>query len=268
VFQGTEKLRSRWTDALGYRVHARVSPGETGDLKLVLVHGQVVSSRYMIPTAALLAEEYGVYVPDLPGFGESESPDHTLSLAELANVLEAWMAANGIDAAVMIGNSFGCQIIAEHAIRHPGRVRGLVLQSPTVDPAARTAASQIARWLLNALIEPPSMGLVLALDYWQAGFRRSIVNFLGPVLSDEIERKLPRITVPAMVVRGSRDPIVPHRWAEEAARLLPSGCLRTIPGAPHTVNFTAPLEFVRVMRPLLEQVAAEARDLRRTRSPR
>lgn len=256
--EGAERLRSRWTDALGYRIHSRVSPGETGDLKLVLVHGQVVSSRYMIPTAFLLAEEYGIYVPDLPGFGESESPDHTLSLAELADALEAWMAANGIEAAVMIGHSFGCQVVAEHAVRHPRRVRGVVLQGPTVDPSARTAASQIARWLLNALIEPPSMWLVLALDLWQAGFRRSLGNFFGPLMSDEIERKLPNIPVPSMVVRGSRDPIVPHRWAAEAARLLPGGCLRTIPGAPHTVNFTAPLEVVRVMRPLLEQVAAEA----------
>lgn len=54
------------------------------------------------------------------------------------------------------------------------------------------------------------------------------------------------------MVRGSRDPIVPQRWAEEVARLLPRGRLEVIPGGPHVVNYTVPAEFVRVIRPFLE----------------
>lgn len=50
-----------------------------------------------------------------------------------------------------------------------------------------------------------------------------------------------------LVVRGGRDFIVPQRWAEEAAALLPRGELVVIPGAPHVVNYTAPEPFSRIV---------------------
>ena len=72
---------------------------------MVLVHGLGVSSRYMLPTLALLAPRARVFAPDLPGFGHSTKPPHTLSLAELADSLADWMSATGLDRAVLLGNS-------------------------------------------------------------------------------------------------------------------------------------------------------------------
>jgi len=43
------------------------------------------------------------------GFGHSTKPPHTLSLAELAESLADWMSATGLDRAVLLGNSLGCQ---------------------------------------------------------------------------------------------------------------------------------------------------------------
>jgi 2-hydroxy-6-oxonona-2,4-dienedioate hydrolase len=59
--------------------------------------------------------------------------------------------------------------------------------------------------------------------------------------------------MPTLVVRGSRDPIVPQRWAEEVSRLLPDGRLVVVPEVTHTVNFDAPSEFVRVIREFLNE---------------
>jgi len=69
----TEKLQSAWTSIDGLRMHARVSQGP-GSPAMVLVHGLVVSSRYMVPTAERLSPHHPVYVPDLPGFGKSDKP--------------------------------------------------------------------------------------------------------------------------------------------------------------------------------------------------
>jgi pimeloyl-ACP methyl ester carboxylesterase len=44
--------------------------------------------------------------------------------------------------------------------------------------------------------------------------------------------------VPALVIRGSREPIVPMAWAQAATRLLPLGELALIPG-PHNANYGA-----------------------------
>jgi hypothetical protein len=51
-------------------------------------------------------------------------------------------------------------------------------------------------------------------------------------------------------VRGERDAIVSQAWVEEVTRLLPGGRLVVVPGA-HTINYSAPRELVRVVRPFL-----------------
>lgn len=66
------------------------------------------------------------------------------------------------------------------------------------------------------------------------------------------------IRAPTLGVRGARDPIVPQRWAEEAARLLPRGRLVVIPGAAHSITFHAPLELTRVIRPFLLEAGPPA----------
>ena len=72
-------------------------------------------------------------------------------------------------------------------------------------------------------------------------------------MEDRIEDNLPRVEMPALVVRGSRDPICPQRWAEEVAGLLPRGRLVVVPGAAHTLNFGTPTEFAGLIRGFLDE---------------
>lgn len=204
----------------------------------------VVSGRYMVPTAELLTPHHPVYVPDLPGFGKSEGPDRVPEVPGLADLLAEWMEAAGVERAALLGNSFGCQVAAELAARHPEMVEGLVLQGPTTDPRGRTAARLVLRWLRDAPRENPSQGPLMIRDYRDAGLRRALDAFRR-MIEDPIEEKLPRIQAPTLVVRGSRDPIVPQRWAEEVTHLLPRGRLVVIPGAAHTINYSAPRELAR-----------------------
>jgi 2-hydroxy-6-oxonona-2,4-dienedioate hydrolase len=140
-------------------MYARVSavPLPADRPPVILVHGLVISSRYMVPLARRLAPDFQVYAPDLPGFGNSAKPPFTLTLSELADALAEWMTAAGLTRAALVGNSVGCQILAEFALRHPTRADRLVLIGPTVDPAARTARQQLARTFLNSRREPRSL---------------------------------------------------------------------------------------------------------------
>jgi 2-hydroxy-6-oxonona-2,4-dienedioate hydrolase len=233
-------------------MHARVSVdlAPARSLPIVLVHGIGVASRFMVPAAEVLAPYHRVYAPDLPGFGESDKPAHILNVVELTDALAEWTRAIGVGSAAFLGNSFGCQIVVDLAVRYPELVERAVLQGPTMDPRARTAWRQIARLLRNSRREPLSHGLISAREYPRCGFRRLMKTF-HYALEDRIEEKLPHVRAPALVVRGSRDPIVPQRWAEEVASLLPEGRLAVIPGAPHTVVYDAPLELARLVLPFL-----------------
>lgn len=219
---------------------------------IVLVHGLGVSGAYWMPTAQLLTEHFRVLVPDLPGFGDSDRPRRVFDVDELAGALASWMDAMEIDRAPLVANSLGCQVAVRMALDQPDRIPRLILQGMTIDPEARSAPQQMARLLADALVEPPSLVPLIVRDYLKCGPRR-LIGTLGRILDDPIADNLKRIEVPALVVRGERDPIVPQGWAEESARLLPDGRLVVIPGAAHALNFSHPDALSHVIREYLER---------------
>jgi 2-hydroxy-6-oxonona-2,4-dienedioate hydrolase len=221
---------------------------------VVLVHGLVVSSRYMTPALKLLARHYRVYAPDLPGFGRSEKPPAVLDVSGLSNALSAWMDTVGLERSVLVGNSMGCQIIADLAAHRPELVERAVLQGPMMDPRRRSVLRQVARFLLDVPREPPFMLAIELRDLLAAGVHRGWRTFRY-ALRDRIEENLPRLRTPALVVRGSRDPLCSHRWAEEVVELLPKGRLLILPGAAHAANFAAPLEFAGIVGAFIEEGA-------------
>lgn len=209
----------------------------------------------MVPTAERLAPLCRLYAPDLPGYGLSFKPRPILLLPQLADALAQWMDTLNLARAHFVGNSFGCQVIAHFAARHPARVERLVLQGPTVDPRSRSVPRQFWKLLVNSLREPRALGKLTRKDYARAGLTRA-KQTMHLAMADPIEEILPRVCAPTLVVRGARDPLVPQRWADQVTQLLPQGALRVIPGAPHTINYSAPLEFVRVMQPFLQLAPA------------
>lgn len=217
---------------------------------MVLVHGLGTSSLYMVPTAVRLARDFGVYAPDLPGFGHSSKPPHALALPALAEVLASWMSSAGIQTADMVGNSLGCQIIAEFAVRYPDRVNRAVLQGPTIDAYARTTIHQIARLLRDLPRERIPEYAINSHDYWRTGLTRGWET-MQIALADRIEDKLPNMPMPVCIVRGAHDPIVSQRWVEDLAQVLPNGRLIVTRGA-HTPNFSEPDSFAGVVRAFLQ----------------
>jgi pimeloyl-ACP methyl ester carboxylesterase len=246
---------SSFSTARGLRLHIRRRV-DADPFKPVwaLLHGLAVSHRYLMPTAAALPGS--VYVPDLPGFGLSGKPRLVLDTAQQADVIAGWMDRAGLTGAYLLGNSFGCQVAVELAVRRPDLVAGLVLVGPTVDPAAPTAGAQIRRWSVDLLSEDPHQLPMIAKDVRDAGPRR-VLRTLGHSVRHHIERRLPLVTAPVLVLRGQFDPIVTPRWAAQAAALARDGSAGEVPGAAHNAVTTAG-----------ETVAARADAFRRTATRR
>jgi pimeloyl-ACP methyl ester carboxylesterase len=231
-------FQSRWRTVRGVATHDRCSlAGPDDGMPVVLLHGLAVSHRYLMPLAARLAGHHPVHVLDLPGFGLSGDPGRVLGVAEHAEHLADWLQAAELSPVAVLGNSFGCQVAVELAVRHPEHVRGLVLVGPTMDPTARTAVRQVLRWLRDTAREDPLQLPILVRDVRDAGLPR-VVGTLSHALRDPIEDKLPLVRVPVLVTRGSGEPIVPLAWAATAARLPPHGELAVVPG-PHNANYGA-----------------------------
>jgi pimeloyl-ACP methyl ester carboxylesterase len=261
-----DPLISEWTEVDGLPMHALATRRwEPGAPTVALVHGLVVSCWYMAPTARRLVPRFRVLAPDLPGFGRSPGPRAVLTIPELADALAHWLTARGIGRAALVGNSVGCQIVADFAARYPERADRLVLLGPTMDARARTIPQQFGRLALDIMREPPTNPTNYLRDLWVAGPRRGF-GTLRHSLDDRIEEKLARVQAPTLIVRGGIDPIAPQRWVEELTDLLPLGHLVVVPGGTHTINCSAPDYFARLLRPFLaapwERLAATMRSRR------
>jgi 2-hydroxy-6-oxonona-2,4-dienedioate hydrolase len=220
-------------------MHARLGGWDERADTVVLVHGLGVSSRYMLPTLRALEPHVRVAAPDLPGSGRSDTPPDALDIPQLADALVAWMDAMHIGSATLVGNSLGCQIIVDAALRYPTRVERAVLVGPTPDPAIRRVATGLWRLAVDAFREAPSQPFIVAYDYLRFGPRRLWRTF-HYAIEDPIDGKLARVTRPTLVVRGSRDPIATGPWVESIVRRMPDAELIVVPGAAHSVNYMAP----------------------------
>ena len=231
---------SQWVTVNGLLMHSRASRGRAvaGAPTIVLVHGLGMSSRYMEPLLDELAPYARVVAPDLPGYGRSASPEHHLGLAEMADVLDAWMAVMGIESAVVTGNSLGAQVISQLGVRHPDRLTRAVLIGPTRDPAAGGPFEHTLRLAFDLIFERPGLMVVGFKDYLRAG-PRLMFRLFGEALRQPEEDYLRQLRVPTLIVSGSRDPIATQSWVETIKRLVPTSRLVVIPGAAHAVNFSS-----------------------------
>ena len=247
----TLPVSRRWVTVDGLRLHAYVaaSAARATDLPVVLVHGWVISGRYMLPTLRRLAADFVVYAPDLPGHGRSDTPPRALDVPGYADALLAWMDAMQLPRALLVGNSLGAQVVARLAAGHPERVAGIVLVGPTVDPAARSIAAQLWRLLRDIPHERPSLVLLELADMLRVGPVR-MLDMARITLADRLEDVLPRVRVPALVVRGEHDPLAPREWTSRIAALLGAPATIEVPGAAHGVNHGAPEALAFIVREL------------------
>jgi len=97
---------------------------------VLLLHGFGASSHMFRDLIPALATSYRVIAPDLPGFGMTRTdPDFTFTFAHLADVIDAFTTAVGLDTYAMYVFDYGAPVGWRLAVRHPERITALVSQN-------------------------------------------------------------------------------------------------------------------------------------------
>ena len=238
-------LAERWDTVRGLRMRSLVV-GDPEGAVVVLVHGLGMASESMADMAVHLPPTYRVYAPDLPGFGASDHPPRALSIRGLADALDRWCEAAGIRDAIVVGNSYGAQVVVELAAREveagrAGRRAGvLVLIGPTCDPPARSLTGQVTRWVSNSGGDPGGgdpMGLIK--PYLKAGLLR-VAKTAWSATRHRIEDRLPLVDVPVLILAGDLDRISPLPWTERLTELAARGERRIVEGGAHSMHGSHP----------------------------
>jgi 3-oxoadipate enol-lactonase len=171
----------------------------------------------------------------------------------------------GHEQAHVVGVSMGGMIAQLVALRHPQRVRRLVLLSTgpggphTVAPTPEAMLAlipdmsrppvELVRSTMQAIAGPgfaerhpevidTIVATALSAPTPQYAFARQMAAILA---SDRYEQ-LPQITAPTLVIHGDADPLVPHANGEILSRRIPGARLLTLPGCGHLAMWEQPRE--------------------------
>jgi pimeloyl-ACP methyl ester carboxylesterase len=249
-----EGFEERFVEARGCRLRYLV--GGSGDAVL-LVHGLGGAAANWLALAPLLLPGRRVIVPELPGHGGSEP----LPAAPSLNVYADRLALLLDEPAAVVGHSLGGAIALRLAIRHPERVRALVLAgSAGISSGSRRArysltitgllkpGRRIAPFrrrvgqsaLLKTIVfgrwgasDPPALSAELAEAYLAGPARHTdTVSAARALMRDDPRADLERVQCPTLLLWGARDHQLPIGDAFEYSRRLRAP-LRTIADCGH-----------------------------------
>ncbi len=238
---------SRWATVDGYRVHYYVDGPESGPA-VVLVHGLGGRSEDWVNLMPYLTRAgFRVYLPDLPGYGQSEQPaGFSYSVSDEASVVVAFLDALGLRQVDLGGWSMGGWIVQRVGAAHPDRVRKLLLfdsagiyAKPDWNTALFTPSSPAELAQLDALLmpHPPDVPGFVASDILRISKANAWVihRALASMLTgrDATDSLLPDLKMPVLIVWGAEDHITPLSQGETIHRLIPQSRLEVIPGCGH-----------------------------------
>jgi 2-hydroxy-6-oxonona-2,4-dienedioate hydrolase len=203
----------------------------------------------------LLSPRRRVYALDLPGFGRTEDPASTPTVAELAHVVWDWTTELGLSRVHIFAHSQGAQVASELADTQPALAASLILAGATRGERDPNLGVLALRLLRDMPREELSLLLVASRAYLRAGLIRMIgtnhvLNHEDTILT------LERVQIPTLILRGDRDPVV---TPAAVAEMVAASCARavTIPRAPHALHWSRPREVARVTNTFLTMVERE-----------
>jgi len=253
---------------------------------LLLLHGLLGGSFCWRLNVDALSRQHTILGVDLPGLGACDAPRHLdcsmLAQAQRVLSLLEQLKLENVD---VVGSSWG-GAIAMFVAAQSRCVRSLVLAAP-VNPWSDFGAGRI-RFLKGRLgaaslrmVWPVSRPLHrIAVERMYGDPRRipagtiegysslamrpgkvhSILNTLRGWEDDvnALSKAISRITVPSLLIWGTRDGAVDLRSAEHLRRALPASELKLIEGAGHLAFEETPDEFNRLVLDFVERTRAQS----------
>ena len=109
---------------------------------LVMLHGFGAGLVQYFKNFDSLHQNRRLLAPDLPGFGRSTRvqfpKDSVRAERQFVDSIEKWRQQMGLENFVLLGHSMGAFLATAYAIKHPHRVRHLVLVDPWGFPSGPT----------------------------------------------------------------------------------------------------------------------------------
>ncbi len=248
-------------------VQIQIVSGGSGE-PLLILHNQF-GHPGILPWHDRLGERFSLKIPFHPGFGASPRPDWVFNFRDLVACYVPVLRDLGLTGSKVIGFGFGAWIAAELAAFNPGQFSKMVLVAPM---GIKPREGDIRHFLIRSRREvveecfhnPASVSGVAELyggreatpeqrEFWEQN-RETVARLAWkPHMFDMAMPAMAKhIIVPALVVHGRQDAIVPVDAGVQYAELIPGARLQIIDDCGHCPEIEKPEEFLAVVEPFLK----------------
>jgi non-heme chloroperoxidase len=231
---------------------------------VLFVHGRALSSEgWRNQMLHLASQSRRCIAFDKRGHGRSDDPGHGYDYDTLADDLATVIGQLDLSGVTLVGHSMGCGEIVRYLTRHgASRVAGIVLIGTTTPFLTRTEdnpaglepalidgnyiqlKADFPKWVMDNvrpfLVPETSDGTIdWVTDIALRTSLKAILDFDREVAGADFRKELAEISVPTLVIHGSREVGLPvELTAQPTARGIRGSELRIYEGAPHGLMIT------------------------------
>jgi 3-oxoadipate enol-lactonase len=230
---------------------------------LVFLHGIGGTARVWRGQLDAFGDRYRAVAWDMPGYGGS-SPLQSVSIAALAGALKDFLLEVGAVKPILVGHSIGGMIVQQLLVHDPIIAEYVVLAqtSPAfgrpdgdwqkeflearLGPLDRgetmaSLAPRVVADLVGDDADPAGIELACACmaTVPEASYRAAMTSMLG----FDLRKSLGQISVPALVIAGTKDKNAPAPMVKKMASFIPNATYVELEGVGHLVALEQPNEF-------------------------
>lgn len=237
-------------------------------IPLIILHGwgSSVNSWEKVMTE-LEKSNIKVFMPDLPGFGESQEPPSPWGVKNYIEFLEEFRKRMELNKFVLGGHSFGGQIAISYALNNPNKLAGLILMDAARIMRRRKLKVKIFSLLAhigNSTFSIPPLHFLKPLtqkiwsklsgerDYYLAS--PIMKETMRKVLGEEVGGMLGDIKTKTLILWGEKDYVTPLSDARIINERIKGSKLVVFKNAAHPINVEKPLEVAQSISVFMEEL--------------
>ena len=209
---------------------------------LLLLHGNGEDSTYFVHQIEEFSKDFTVYAIDTRGHGKSPKGTAPFTLSQFADDLLHFMDSHGLEQPNILGFSDGGNIALIFALRHPERIRRLIVNGANLFPEGLQERLLAAMWRKYESFKLENTP--------EAEFNQELFR----LMLDEPQidpAELSHLTMPTLVIAGEKD-MVQDSHTRLIAANIPGARLSIIPG-DHFIAAREPAAFNAEVRAFFEE---------------
>jgi len=255
---------SRFVRAGGIRWHVQIMGSGPA---ILLLHGTGAATHSWRDLMPILAKNFTVVAPDLPGHGFTSQPAVSgMTLPGMASGVSTLLQHLGLSPEIAAGHSAGAAVLSEMCVQGAIAPRALVSLNGALLPLPfHGVAAPFMGPLAKLLAANPLVPMLFA---WQAADGKVVDRLLrgtGSAVDEDgkkfyarlarksghagaaltmmanwdlvtLQAALPKLSVKTLLVAGTNDKSIPHTDADKLARLIPNASVAKMPGLGHLAH--------------------------------